>query len=190
MSAAEHKDEGTKHFKAKQYAEAARSYTRAIELESDPVELAKLLGNRSTSYGLLQKHLEALSDAKRALQQDPKYLKGYYRQATALMSLSRFAEAAAAAAEGLRHEPGNRQLQQLLQEAKAKAPQSSSDMGDDSDDLDDDDLDDDDEEDDDDDDDDDDDEDDESSTSTTTTTTTTPFASRVRALTRERLSVG
>ena len=111
MSAAEHKDEGTRHFKAKQYAEAARSYTRAIELESDPVELAKLLGNRSTSYGLLQKHLEALSDAKRALQQDPKYLKGYYRQATALMSLSRFAEAAAAAAEGLRHEPGNRQLQ-------------------------------------------------------------------------------
>ena len=69
MSAAEHKDEGTKHFKAKEYAEAARSYTRAIELESDPVELAKLLGNRSTSYGLLQKHLEALSDAKRALQQ-------------------------------------------------------------------------------------------------------------------------
>ena len=51
--------------KAKEYAEAARSYTRAIELESDPVELAKLLGNRSTSYGLLQKHLEALSDAKR-----------------------------------------------------------------------------------------------------------------------------
>ena len=146
MSAAEHKDEGTRHFKAKEYAEAARSYTRAIELESDPVELAKLLGNRSTSYGLLQKHLEALSDAKRALQQDPKYLKGYYRQATALMSLSRFAEAAAAAAEGLRHEPGNRQLQQLLQEAKAKAPQSSSDMGDDSDDLDDDDLDDDEEE--------------------------------------------
>ena len=41
MSAAEHKDEGTKHFKAKEYAEAARSYTRAIELESDPVELAK-----------------------------------------------------------------------------------------------------------------------------------------------------
>ena len=40
MSAAEHKDEGTRHFKAKQYAEAARSYTRAIELESDPVELA------------------------------------------------------------------------------------------------------------------------------------------------------
>ena len=33
MSAAEHKDEGTKHFKAKEYAEAARSYTRAIELE-------------------------------------------------------------------------------------------------------------------------------------------------------------
>ena len=139
MSAAEHKDEGTRHFKAKQYAEAVRSYTRAIELESDPVELAKLLGNRSTSYGLLHKHLEALSDAKRALQQDPKYLKGHFRQATALVSLSRFAEAAAAAAEGLRHEPGNRQLQQLLQEAKAKAPQSSSDMGDDSDDLDDDD---------------------------------------------------
>ena len=139
MSAAEHKDEGTRHFKAKQYAEAVRSYTRAIELESDPVELAKLLGNRSTSYGLLHKHLEALSDAKRALQQDPKYLKGNFRQATALVSLSRFAEAAAAAAEGLRHEPGNRPLQQLLQEAKAKAPQSSSDMGDDSDDLDDDD---------------------------------------------------
>ena len=151
MSAAAHKDEGTKHFKEKEYAEAAQSYTRAIELESDPVELAKLLGNRSTCYGQLQKHLEALSDAKRALQQDPKYLKGYYRQATALMSLSRFAEAAAAAAEGLRHEPGNRQLQQLLQEAKAKAPQSSSDMGDDSDDLDDDDLDDDEEEEDDDD---------------------------------------
>ena len=46
-SAAEHKDEGTKYFKAKQYAEAVRSYTSAIGVESDPVELAKLLGNRS-----------------------------------------------------------------------------------------------------------------------------------------------
>ena len=139
MSAAEHKDEGTKHFKAKQYVEAVQSYTSAIGLESDPVELAKLLGNRSTSYGLLNKHVEALSDAKRALQKDANYLKGYFRQATALMALSRFAEAGAAAAEGLSHDPNNKELQQLQQEAKAKAPQSSSDMGDDSDDIDDDD---------------------------------------------------
>ena len=116
-AAAEYKDEGTKYFKAKQYAEAVRSYTSAIGVESDPVELAKLLGNRSTSYGLLNKHVEALSDAKRALQQDANYLKGYFRQATALMNLSRFAEAGAAAAEGLRHEPNNKQLQQLQQEA-------------------------------------------------------------------------
>jgi tetratricopeptide (TPR) repeat protein len=160
-AAAEYKDEGTKYFKAKQYAEAVRSYTSAIGVESDPVELAKLLGNRSTSYGLLNKHVEALSDAKRALQQDANYLKGYFRQATALMNLSRFAEAGAAAAEGLRHEPNNKQLQQLQQEAKAKAPQSSSDMGDDSDDIDDDDLEDDDEDDEDDMDEDEDDEDDE-----------------------------
>ena len=53
MSAAEHKDEGTKHFKAKEYAEAARSYTRAIELESDPVELAKLRVIQTTSNGLM-----------------------------------------------------------------------------------------------------------------------------------------
>jgi len=160
-SAAEHKDEGTKYFKAKQYAEAVRSYTSAIGVESDPVELAKLLGNRSTSYGLLNKHVEALSDAKRALQKDANYLKGYFRQATALMALSRYAEAGAAAAEGLGHEPNNKQLQQLLQEAKAKAPQSSSDMGDDSDELDDDDDDDEEEEEDDMDEDDEDDEDDE-----------------------------
>jgi len=167
MSAVEHKDEGTRYFKAKQYAEAVRSYTSAIGVESDPVELAKLLGNRSTSYGLLNKHVEALSDAKRALQQDANYLKGYFRQATALMALSRFAEAGAAATEGLAHDPNNKQLQQLQQEARAKssqaAPQSSnSDMADDDDDDDDDDdidddIDDDDDMEDDDDDDDDDD---------------------------------
>ena len=133
-TAAEYKAEGTAHFTAKRYLQAVKCYTDAINAESDAVELAKLLGNRSTSFGLLGEHSSALEDAKQALQHDSNYLKGYFRQATALMALGRFADAAAAAAEGLQKQPGNAQLQQLLQEARSKSNaasrSSNADMGD------------------------------------------------------------
>jgi tetratricopeptide (TPR) repeat protein len=106
---ADMKSQGGDHFRAGRYAEAARCYSGAIDAETDPVELAKLLGNRSASYGLLSKHKEALADATRAVELDPNYIKGYFRQTTAHMALGQFSKAEKTASTGLRRQPDNKQ---------------------------------------------------------------------------------
>lgn len=160
MAAAAHKAKGSEHFAAGRYVEAVRCYGDAIGAESEPKALALLLGNRSMADVSikLNKPSEAVADATRAIQLDPGYLKGYFRQTTALMALSRHAEAVAAATEGLRRDPKNAQLQNLLQEAKAAAAEHMGDGDDEDDDMEDEDMEDEDEEDGDDDDDSDDEE--------------------------------
>ena len=56
-----------------------------------------------------------LMDAVIACTLRPTWSKAYYRLATARYELQHYEEAALAAFEGLRHDPTNKQLNQLLQ---------------------------------------------------------------------------
>jgi len=83
----EFKAEANKSFKDKKYEDAVRLYTSAIELNS---KSAVYFANRSFANLRLENFGYALEDATKAISLDKKYIKGYYRRASAHMSLGKF----------------------------------------------------------------------------------------------------
>ena len=77
-------------FKEKKYNDAILNYTKAIELNSNnPVYYS----NRSMAYLRVESFGYALADASKAIDLDPKYIKGYYRRASSNMALGKFKKA-------------------------------------------------------------------------------------------------
>ncbi|KAJ7745656.1 hypothetical protein B0H16DRAFT_1557739 [Mycena metata] len=77
---------GNAFFVAKDYLEAEKHYTRAIEAskESDgPKESAVLYANRAACLLCLKRYMDAERDATKATKLDPTYAKGFARLATA-----------------------------------------------------------------------------------------------------------
>ncbi|XP_048577140.1 serine/threonine-protein phosphatase 5 [Nematostella vectensis] len=75
------------YFKEGNYNSAITFYTQAIELKAD---VPAYYGNRSFCYLKTEYYGLALADANKAIQLDRKYIKGYYRRATANMALGKF----------------------------------------------------------------------------------------------------
>jgi serine/threonine-protein phosphatase 5 len=66
------------------YDEAVEGYTQAISFDPyNPIYYS----NRSVSYLKLELYGSALEDAVKATELDPKFVKGYYRRASAHMAL-------------------------------------------------------------------------------------------------------
>ena len=118
------KEEGNAAFRRKDYAEAVQCFTRSLTLNSRDYQV---LGNRSAALSSLGRWEESLADARAAVAIDPTYVKGFYRQANALLQLGRPAEAAAAATAGLKLQPSNAQMQELLHRATAQMGQMDDD---------------------------------------------------------------
>lgn len=72
------------------YDSAIKYYSQAIE--ANP-KSAVYFGNRSFAYLKLEWFGYALEDATKAIELDKNYIKGYYRRASAKMSLGKFKEA-------------------------------------------------------------------------------------------------
>lgn len=73
------------------------------------------LGNRSACYLALSLYHEAEVDARRAIQLDRRYIKGYFRLATALQKSKQFTEATRIATMGLEVDPSNSALKKIKQ---------------------------------------------------------------------------
>jgi hypothetical protein len=71
------------------------------------------LGNRSACYLALSLYHEAEVDARRAIQLDRRYIKGYFRLATALQKSKQYTEAARIATMGLEVDPSNSALKKI-----------------------------------------------------------------------------
>lgn len=75
-AAEKHKQEGNAHMNGKQYDEAIDAYTKAIELDpSNPVYFS----NRAAAHSSKSDHLSAVVDAEKAIELDPKFVRGYSR---------------------------------------------------------------------------------------------------------------
>ncbi|CAF1434340.1 unnamed protein product [Adineta ricciae] len=74
-------------FRIGDYEKATELYTKAIELHPDAV----LYSNRSFAYLRREWYGYALIDAKKALEYDSKYIKAFYRRASAHMALGKYA---------------------------------------------------------------------------------------------------
>ncbi|EGD78727.1 serine/threonine-protein phosphatase 5 [Salpingoeca rosetta] len=85
--AEEAKAKGNECFKKKQFHEAIEHYTAAIEL--DP-SVPAYYTNRAFAYIKTEGFGAALEDADSALRRNPKFVKAYYRRATANMGLGKW----------------------------------------------------------------------------------------------------
>ncbi|KAH9081846.1 putative stress-induced protein STI1 [Lactarius deliciosus] len=75
-AAEKHKQEGNARMNGKQYEEAIDAYTKAIELDpSNPVYFS----NRAAAHSSKSDHLSAVVDAEKAIELDPKFVRGYSR---------------------------------------------------------------------------------------------------------------
>lgn len=102
MDANAYKDLGNKAFQAKNFEEAIRNYSEAINLNpNDHV----FYSNRSGAYASLWKNAEALSDAETCLKIKQDFGKGYSRKGLALANLGRFSEAKQAYSKAIELEP-------------------------------------------------------------------------------------
>ncbi|KAJ6610705.1 hypothetical protein B0H10DRAFT_1811169 [Mycena sp. CBHHK59/15] len=93
MSAAELKAQGNALFGAKNFAEAGKKYSKAIEASdeaSDAKGLAVLYANRAACRLSLKRYMDAQSDAKKATELDPKYSKAFARLATAQDAMAQY----------------------------------------------------------------------------------------------------
>jgi tetratricopeptide (TPR) repeat protein len=88
-SAAEWKAEGNALFAAKQFAEAAQAYTRAIELEQDAV----FYSNRCACLLKLGDLDGALADALKLREMRPEWAKSHFREGSVLSAMGRYARA-------------------------------------------------------------------------------------------------
>ncbi|KQK22573.1 hypothetical protein BRADI_1g68102v3 [Brachypodium distachyon] len=104
---------GEKAVKRKDYRDASKFYTEAMEL--DPND-ATLYSNRSFCHLQMTEGNRALLDANICIKLRPEWLKGYYRKGAALMFLKNYKEACDAFMVGLKLDPGNAEMEKALRE--------------------------------------------------------------------------
>jgi len=85
-----HKAAGDEAYRAGDYETAIHQYTLALSLDPDHTTL---LSNRSAAYLQRSEKSKALADAKRCVELDKFFVKGYLRWASAAKSLKRWGEA-------------------------------------------------------------------------------------------------
>lgn len=113
------KQQGNEAFARKDYHEAIRLFTLAIDSD---VEQPVLWSNRSAARCALQEYAAALADAEEAIRLDPKWAKGYGRKGAALFGMRRIKEATESYQQGLALDPQNTQLKQGLEQCQQKTP--------------------------------------------------------------------
>nr|XP_053632479.1 uncharacterized protein LOC128688606 [Cherax quadricarinatus] len=125
------KNEGNELYKNKDYREALKLYTQAIDLCPD---CAAYFSNRSACYMMLGKYYEALNDAREAVRLDTSFVKGYLRVAKCNIALGDATAALSVLRQASELEPNNKAIreettkaqslircQEEVEKAKAKA---------------------------------------------------------------------
>ena len=129
MSSEEYKAQGNKHFAAKEFDKAVEQFTLAIEASPEPNHV--LFSNRSACYVSLKDFSKALEDAKKCVEINSCWVKGYNRLGAAHHGLGNFDDAKTAYSKALELEPNNSTAKSGLSSVEnAEASQySQPDMG-------------------------------------------------------------
>ena len=120
------KENGNTAYRNKDWAEAIKMYTLAIDVaasrplwEANQVardELSLCLANRSAAFAMCQDWIGALCDAEAVTKLKKPWAKGHYRKGKALVGLERWKEAREAFELGLQFDPENKDLKTALAE--------------------------------------------------------------------------
>jgi len=109
------KEKGNRAFSEKRYDEAIGFYTEAIKIDG---RNHVYFSNRSAAYMGKNMYSKALEDAETCTKLNPKWGKGYFRRAVALLALSRASDAEVVLQDGIRADPTNADLRAKLEEVK------------------------------------------------------------------------
>ncbi|XP_063854233.1 dnaJ homolog subfamily C member 7-like isoform X1 [Scylla paramamosain] len=110
------KNEGNELYKTKEYRDALRLYTQAIDLCPD---CAAYYSNRSACYMMLGKYTEALNDAREAVRLDKTFVKGYIRVAKCNIALGDATAALSVLREAGELEAGSKAVKDEVSRAQA-----------------------------------------------------------------------
>lgn len=114
--AEKYKEEGNKHFKAGNHAQAIECYTYATEMDpKNPV----FFTNRSNAYYMMKKYDKSERDARKAIACKETWEKGHYRLGIALMAQEKFKEAKDALETACNLKPDTATFQNALATCKA-----------------------------------------------------------------------
>jgi tetratricopeptide (TPR) repeat protein len=114
------KEKGNESFRAGEYEDALRFYTRAIELLPVPSRDARPWANRAMAHIKLEHWQAAEQDCDRALELDSAFSKAYARRGVARHRRGKYAAAIEDFEEALLREAGNSKLLELLAESRRK----------------------------------------------------------------------
>jgi len=109
------KEKGNRAFGEKRYDEAINMYSEAIKIDS---RNHVYFSNRSAAYMGKNMYGQALEDAETCTKLNPRWGKGYFRRAVALLALGRAADAEAVLKEGISNDPSNADLKSKLDEVQ------------------------------------------------------------------------
>jgi peptidylprolyl isomerase len=122
--AKEMKETGNEFFKAKNFEAAEKEYAKALdylefvkEPEVKDIETA-IRSNLALVYMKLNNHKEAVKVSQKCIQADPKYIKGYFRLATAFLELKDYRSAMDASKAGIEHDSANADLREIFKKAQ------------------------------------------------------------------------
>lgn len=109
------REQGKEAFQRKDYAEAIKLFTLAVDVAAsrplwEPAamvrdELAVCLANRSSAFAAVEDWVDSLVDAEAVVQLKKPWLKGHYRKGLALAKMERWQEAREAYQLGLQFDP-------------------------------------------------------------------------------------
>jgi len=109
------KENGNRAFAEKKFDEAINFYSEAIKIDN---RNHVYWSNRSAAYMGKSMFTHALEDAEQCVKLNPKWGKGYFRKAVALLALSRASDAETVLQEGIRADPSNNDLKTKLDEVR------------------------------------------------------------------------
>jgi len=115
QQAEDFKNRGNKEYSNRNYAEAIKLYSKAIELDGTN---AVYYSNRAAAYGGQANWSKSLEDGEQCIKLKKDWAKGYFRKGNALIELGKLEDGVAAFKEGLKHEPSNEELKKRLDEAE------------------------------------------------------------------------
>lgn len=116
------KEKGNELFKAGKYQEAIDEYTRVLEFDpTNKVFNAVILSNRALCYQKLNKNMEGLKDANKAIALNPNYNKAYFRRGNIYMAFKMYEEAKWDFHKVKEMDPTNKDAHRLWEEAKRES---------------------------------------------------------------------
>ncbi|CAD6888132.1 unnamed protein product [Tilletia laevis] len=126
MAITKAKDDGNAAYRKKDWLNAIRMYTLAVDVaasrplwESNTVardELSVCLANRSAAFAAVDDWIGALCDADALIKLKRNWSKGHYRKGKALIGLNRYPEARESFQLGLQFEPDNPDLKKAIED--------------------------------------------------------------------------